>query len=208
MPSVPGNMASPATSSTPRRSLAREPHLSGDFAGAVRFSGAGLRSPIPAGWRKPMRRCSAARAAAPCRRCPHPRTIRRAMAGGDQPGCGDGPRGGGGDGSVVRPGVRAARLCNPAAGQTWLPSAPEAARQRRAASPRAGFRSRLLPRADEPRHSPDHRRRVRPTGTRRRGRCRSSEAVPRARNDCFRWATRSTPTPGRVRGPVCRTCCR
>ena len=42
-------------------------------------------SPIPADWRKPMRRCSAARAAAFCRRCPHARTVRRTLAGGDQP---------------------------------------------------------------------------------------------------------------------------
>ena len=25
---------------------------------------------------------------------------------------------------------------------------------------------------------------------------------------CFRWEIRSTPNPGRARGPVCRTCCR
>ena len=42
---------------------AREPHLSGDFAGAVHFPRR-ASFPIPAGWQKPMRRCSAARAAA------------------------------------------------------------------------------------------------------------------------------------------------
>ena len=63
MPSAPGNMASPATSSTPEAIAAREPHLSGDFAGAVHFPPR-ASFPIPAGWQKPMRRCSAARAAA------------------------------------------------------------------------------------------------------------------------------------------------
>ena len=32
-------------------------------------------------------------------------------------------------------------------------------------------------------------------------------ALPRA-HGCFRWERRSTPNPGRARGPVCRICCR
>ena len=41
---------------------AREPNLTGEFAGAVHFPSR-ASSPIPADWQRPMPRCSAARAA-------------------------------------------------------------------------------------------------------------------------------------------------
>ena len=41
---------------------AREPNLTGDFAGAIYLAGARTSCPIPVDWPKPMRRCSSARA--------------------------------------------------------------------------------------------------------------------------------------------------
>ena len=72
---------------------------------------------------------------------------------------------------------------------------------------RAGHRSRLSAGADEPRHSPDHRRGVCPP------RCAADAGPGRAgpaagASSCFRWASRSTPSPGWARGPVCPICCR
>ena len=78
-----------------------------------------------------------------------------------------------------------ARLFDPAQRQARLSSASEAARQRRAQSSGAGLGSGLSAGADEPRHPPHHRRRVRPPrcaadpGPDRAGRCRR-------RISCFR----------------------
>ena len=56
-------------------------------------------------------------------------------------------------------------------------------------------------------HSPDHRRGICPP------RCAADPGPGRARAAarrmrCFRWESRSTPSPGWARGPVCRICCR
>ena len=90
--------------------------------------------------------------------------------------------------------------------QARLSPAPEASRQCRAQSSRARYRSGLSAGADEPRHSPHHRREFArrdapPTPV------QVERALPRA-HSCFRWARRSMPRPGRARGRACRTCCR
>ena len=54
-------MASKARFSTRKAIAAREPNLTGDFAGAVHFPRP-ASCPIPVDWPKPMRRCSSARA--------------------------------------------------------------------------------------------------------------------------------------------------
>ena len=72
----------------------------------------------------------------PRRRRADARTIRRAMARGDAGRHHHGARGGGGDGAVVRPDLRPARLFDPAQRQARLSSASQATRQCRAQSSR------------------------------------------------------------------------
>ncbi len=111
-------------------------------------------------------------------------------------------------GAMVRSGVSSARLFHPARRQARLPSASGAARQRRAQSSGARFGSRLSAGADESRHpSPSPPGWNLPAAMRRRRRSRSSRHC-RGRMRCFHWETRSTPNPGSARGRVCRTCCR
>ena len=113
----------------------------------------------------------------------------------------------GGARTVVRSGVSAARLFDPAHRQARLSSASGAARQCRAASSRARCRSRLCAGADEPRHSPHHRGRVCPPRRAAHPGPAGAGAAAGARS-CFRWARRSTQNPGWARGRVCRICCR
>ena len=84
---------------------AREPHLTGEFAGAVHFPRP-ASFPIPAGWPRPMPRCSSARAGALWSAMrERSNRIRRTMARRRRRGRGDRARGRGGAGAMVRSGV-------------------------------------------------------------------------------------------------------
>ena len=142
--------------------MAREPNLTGEFAGAVYFPAPGF-VPDPGALAK-------AYAALFKRKggrflVGDARTLqqeRRRMAGQRIRGRGGRARGRGGARTMVRSGVSSARIFHPARRQARLPSASGAARQCRAQSSRARFRSRLSAGADEPRHSPYHRRGICP----------------------------------------------
>ena len=167
-------MASPATFSTPKAIAAREPNLTGEFAGAVHFPAPGF-VPDPGGLAK-------AYAALFGRKggrflVGDARTLEQS---------GRRWRVATNEGAVTAREVVVAMgpwsdqvfaplgYSIPLQRQARLSSASEAARQRRAASSRAGFRSWLSAGADEPRHSPHHRRRVRRPRRAADGRFRSS----------------------------------
>ena len=186
---------------------AREPNLTGEFAGGIHFPAPGF-VPDPGGLAK-------AYAALFQRKggrfiVGDARTLEQA---------GGGWRVGGPAGAAVAREVvvalgpwsdlvfRSARIFHPARCQARLPSASGAARQCRAASSGARFGSGLSAGADEPRHSPDHRRGVRPprcaadAGPAAAGAAAGAGAVSAGRR-------RSTQSPGWARGRVCPTCCR
>ena len=141
---------------------AREPNLTGAFAGAVYLPAPGF-VPDPGGLAKAyaalfkrkggrFRVGDARTLEQVTRRMARQRAARRAGR----------ARSRGGAGTVVRSGVSSARIFDPARRQARLSSASGAARQCRAPSSRSRCRSRLSAGADEPRHSPDHRRGVCP----------------------------------------------
>ena len=139
---------------------AREPNLTGDFAGADLLAGARLRSRSR---RTGQSLCGAVHAQGRTLlrgRCANARTGRRRMARGRTRRRHDRARCRGGARTMVRPGVSPARIFDSAQRQARLSSASGAARQCGAASSRARFRSGLSAGADEPRHPPHHRRRV------------------------------------------------
>ena len=190
-----------------RRSLRASRNLTGDFAARSIFPRP-ASFPIPADSPRPMRRCSAARAGAFWSAMPE----RSNKSGGRW-------RVATLEGTVTAREVvvamgpwsdqvfAPARLFDPAQRQARLSFASQAARQCRAQSSRAGYRSGLSAGADEPRHSPDHRRRVCPprraadAGPGRAGAAAGARAVSAGR--AGRRQRR-----GWARGPVCRICCR
>ena len=142
--------------------MAREPNLTGEFAGAVYYPAPGF-VPDPGALAK-------AYAALFTRKggrflVGDARTLEQTDGRwrvADPSGAASRARGRGGAGTMVRSGVSSARIFHPARRQARLPSASGAARQRRAQSSRARFGSRLSAGADESRHSPHHRRGVCP----------------------------------------------
>ena len=200
-------MASPARFSIARAIAAREPNLTGDFAGAIYLPAPGFRS---RSGRTGQGLCGAVQAQGrplSRRRCANARTGRRRLAHRRTGWRGRRARGRGGTGTVVRSGVSSARIFDPARRQARLPSASGAARQRRAQSSRSRFRSRLSAGADEPRHSPHHRRGVCPprcaadADPARAGAAAGARAVSAGRAGRCQG-------PGWARGRACPTCCR
>ena len=135
------NTAFRAKSSTARRSSQREPHLSGEFAGAVHFTEpgfvldpGGLAKAYAALFHRKGGRFVVGDA----------QTLEQEPGGRWQVATPDGKvsrtRSRGGTRTVVRSGVRPPRLFDPAQRQARLPSASGAARQCRAASSRARCR--------------------------------------------------------------------
>jgi len=186
---------------------AREPNLTGTFAGAVYFPAPGF-VPDPGALAKAYAALFKRKGGRFCRR-------RRANARAKVPA----------DGASADPMARRAhakRWWRWDRGPIWcfvrsdIPfrsasSAVTICIWRRAATPcstiPSRFRSRLSAGADEPRHPSYHRRGVCPPRWRRRHRSRSSGRC-HGHAPCFHWERRSMQNPGWAHGPVCPIWCR
>ena len=109
-----------------------------------------------------------------------------------------------GAGTVGRRGYARAGLRPAARGEARLSHALPRRGPRGAQPPDARHRARLLPRADAPRHPPDHRRGVR-VARRDEDAGAARTAPSRSRASCFRSAIGSTPIRGWARARARRT---